>query len=135
MKARPELSTRESWVERNYANNFDISWDKVNDQLERINVSEVSEKEFIKRYEAPYIPAVIVGVQDTWNARYKWTLQRLAKEYRNEKFNCGVDDDGYNVGMKMKYYVDYLKTTDDDSPLYIFDSSFGDVSHYTFFKV
>ena len=43
--------------------------------MERIHVKDVSCEEFIRRYEAPYKPVVIQGVQDDWNASYKWTLQ------------------------------------------------------------
>ncbi|KAF7281940.1 hypothetical protein GWI33_004057 [Rhynchophorus ferrugineus] len=100
-KARPELNTKKSWYLQNYAENFE----KFSD------------------FEDNF---VITGCQVGWAANHKWTLQKLAKKYRNQKFKCGEDNEGYSVKMKMKYYIEYMLSTKDDSPLYIFDSSFGE---------
>lgn len=39
---------------------------------------------------------------------------------------CGEDDDGRSVRVKLKHFLKYQALQTDDSPLYIFDSSFDD---------
>ncbi|CAH0394674.1 unnamed protein product [Bemisia tabaci] len=124
-KARPELNDKGAWYQLGYANRFD-NFTKVKDNVERIHVKDVSPQAFIEKYEKPYKPVVIQGIQENWDAHQKWTLERLGKKYRNQKFKCGEDNQGYSVKMKMKYFVKYMNANCDDSPLYIFDSSFGE---------
>ena len=41
----------------------------------------------------------------------------------------GADDDGYAVRLKLKHFLGYLEDPNhmqDDSPMYIFDGTFGD---------
>uniref|UniRef100_A0A915C3Q5 JmjC domain-containing protein n=1 Tax=Parascaris univalens TaxID=6257 RepID=A0A915C3Q5_PARUN len=125
-KARPELKSHE-WYHLHHSKTLLSSIDLFSgDNIERINGSQLSADEFIKLYETRRIPIILTGVTDNWRANAKWTLNELSRKYRNQKFKCGEDDDGYSVKLKMKYYVNYMRSTQDDSPLYIFDSSFGE---------
>ncbi|GIY57811.1 bifunctional arginine demethylase and lysyl-hydroxylase JMJD6, partial [Caerostris extrusa] len=128
-RARPELIDKDGngWIKLNYAETFDLSLCNIKDNVERISVKDVSRDVFIEKYEKLYKPVVITGCTDHWKASYKWTLTRLVRKYRNQKFKCGEDNEGYSVKLKMKYFVYYmLNHHKDDSPLYIFDSSYGE---------
>uniref|UniRef100_A0A7S3G240 JmjC domain-containing protein n=1 Tax=Palpitomonas bilix TaxID=652834 RepID=A0A7S3G240_9EUKA len=94
----------------------------VVDTIERVHCRDLTVEDFVEKYEKRGRPVIIKGIADGWPAMERWTLERLEKEYRNEIFKVGEDDDGYRISIKMKYFMEYLRTNKDDSPLYIFDS-------------
>lgn len=49
--------------------------------MDRIDESKVSTEEFIEKYEKPYKPVIIQGVQNGWKAQYKWTIEVYLLNY------------------------------------------------------
>ena len=124
LKARSELKAEE-WQQYNYYDDTSLIT-CTNDQIERIDARNVTREEFIEKYERPAKPVIIQHLIDDWPAMEKWTINKLARKYRNQKFKVGEDDDGRSVKLKMKYFLDYAQNNRDDSPLYLFESSFGE---------
>jgi hypothetical protein len=66
-----------------------------------------------------------------WKALSRWDIQTLANDdiLRERMLKCGEDDDGKSIKLKLKHFIRYLENNNDDSPLYVFDSSFEDDRH------
>lgn len=72
---------------------------------------------------------VIEGVpeHEGWAARRAWaSFSALKRRFRRYAFKCGEDDDGKSVRVRLKHFFKYCKRQADDSPLYIFDSTYDD---------
>ena len=63
-----------------------------------------------------------------WPAIHRWAFDALAidPQLSHCALKCGEDDDGYTIRMKLKYFMEYLHHNRDDSPLYIFDTTFDE---------
>lgn len=80
---------------------------------------------FVRDYEIPEIPVMITGFADKWPAFTKWRYQDLIQgPYRDAMLKAGEDDDGYSLKIRLKYYLQYMHSQKDDSPVYLFDSHF-----------
>ncbi|KAJ3100640.1 jumonji domain-containing protein 6 [Phlyctochytrium planicorne] len=126
--ARSELDF-ENWSRFNYAK-LNMWIDPSKDKVPRCDYHTCSDKDFIRLYEEPAIPVVITGAIDHWPAVTEWKPEKLLEHYHREKFKIGEDDDGDSVYMQFSHFIQYSLTSGDaerdDSPLYIFDSVFGD---------
>jgi hypothetical protein len=100
--------------------------------IDRVPASQLSVNDFIKRYEKPAIPVVIANIpqNEGWSSMNgEWTdMEWLRTRFGDRLFKVGEDDDGYKVKVKLKYFLSYLRVNTDDSPLYVFDSTFDDDS-------
>ncbi|VDM64708.1 unnamed protein product [Angiostrongylus costaricensis] len=121
-KERPEL--KDAWDVLDLANKFKLA--PLDDKMERVDGTTLTAEEFQEKYEAPRIPCVITGLTKNWKAHENWTISKLAQKYGNVRFKCGERKYGRPVMLKFKYYAEYMRENDDDSPLYIFDDSFGE---------
>ncbi|RMX63994.1 hypothetical protein DD238_005603 [Peronospora effusa] len=120
----PDAWNREGFAGSNVC---ELLLDESN-RIRREHCSELSLKRFIDEYERPAEPVVIDGIPeaDGWGALKRWSLKKLRKYYKNVELKCGEDDHGKSIRMKFKYFMTYLNHQTDDSPLYIFDSTFDD---------
>lgn len=94
------------------------------ENVPREHVAFLSMESFRARYEYLGKPCVIQGLADDWDARTLWTYTKLREDFGDESFKCGEDDDGYPLRLKLKHFFRYQAHQTDDSPLYIFDSTF-----------
>lgn len=94
-------------------------------------------RDFWDNYEAKEIPCLLRNIPfgyeggqpaEPWTGLRHWPLDQLRhnRDLRNRLFKCGEDDDGRSIKVKLKHFLRYLRSNKDDSPLYIFDTSFDE---------
>lgn len=86
------------------------------DNIERR--SALSVDEFIQQYESKRKPVVLKNVVTQWKAFQLWSEDYLRKTCGDTAFDVG----GYQ--MTLNNYFDYMTTTSEELPLYLFDKSF-----------
>jgi len=97
-------------------------------RVARESSATLTPEDFVERYEKTNTPLLITGTvaDEQWAASRRWTQARLKEDFRDRKFKCGEDDDGYKIKVTMRNFIKYMEHQSDDSPLYVFDSSFDD---------
>lgn len=72
------------------------------DNIERVNYNDLSEVEFLRRFEFESRPAIIQGVADEWKGLKDWRMNRLVERFGDDKFKIGEDDEGRKLRVTMR---------------------------------
>ena len=89
------------------------------DNIQRVSYTDLTPATYLTRFAIPNIPFIITDAVRTWPAA-RWTTDWLEAEYGDRPFKVGAYE------MSMRDYMQYCRQSKDESPLYLFDSGFGD---------
>ena len=92
------------------------------DNIERVNINEITAQQFIDKYEKGSRPCIITGVADSWPALEAWRVNKLIEKFGSSMFKCGETDGGRKLKVTLKEYIEYALYNRDDSPLYMFEA-------------
>eukprot|EP00943_MAST-04B_sp_MAST-4B-sp1_P002382 g2382.t1 len=93
-------------------------WVEINN-IDRIDGNNLSVKHFQQNYEQPREPVILTNIVKQWACHKKWNWEYLRKMYPNN-----IHAGGYT--FKMSDYIEYMKNSNDEQPLYIFDKKFAE---------
>jgi hypothetical protein len=102
-----------------YCASLDLTHFSNPDNIPRIHIDDLSLTRFQLEFAIPNRPLLITGLIDRWPAR-RWTVESLQAKFGTSPFKCG------GVNMTLNDYLTYAAGTCDESPLYLFDSGFGE---------
>lgn len=111
---RPELLTEKLVYEGNVV------------PIPRLKRKDITPEWFLENVTSKAQPVIVEDVCNEWPAMQRWSVDSLEERFRHISFKVAKDDKGKKLRMKFKYYADYVRRQQDDSPLYLFETNVDD---------
>lgn len=72
-----ELKGEHGWTKHKFACDSDASLDELmkKDNVARVDVRQISQDDFVEKFDIPKIPVVLTHIQDHWMAKKKWSKE------------------------------------------------------------
>jgi histone arginine demethylase JMJD6 len=125
---RPHLKLRH-WSSEDYASNRKVCANLPGlGVVTRLHCCDLSVFRFADQFERSNLsagrPCLIDGVPqaENWKATQRWSWKKLTQAYGRQKM---TDKSKTAVSLYLADFIAYMQQQEDDSPLYIFDGTFG----------
>lgn len=114
-------AAREEVLERSQ-----VVYDQQTVPVPRVRRADITLEQFFQEYVLTNTPVIVEGACARWPAMDRWSPEALEERFRHVAFKVGNSDGGKTLRLKLKYFLDYMRHQQDDSPLYLFETGLDD---------